>query len=407
MSSLVPPVLKLAWRNLFRNTRRTSASLVTVALGAAGLLIYQGFNEGIMNQYRENTIRVRYGHGQVYPKGYYDKKIEEPWTVWIEDREGVEAKLKSTGFVQEVFPRVSFYAFLVKGGINLGGRGEGVIAEREGKFFTAMNFENGHDLQAPDEVILGQGLAKSLGVGPGDQITVLAQTVRGQLNGLELKVAGVFHTGSKEFDDTFFRIDLASAQGLLDTTRVEHFAVKTSGVEAWPQASAAIMKVVPELETKPFDELDAVYYKNAVAFLESQFAFIRTILLLIVALGIFNTIATGLLERAGEIGALRANGESRGRLFRILAIESALLGLVGGATGIGLAVILDETLFKAGIPMPPGPGITRQFRIFLEIQGLHYFQALSLPLTTTVAASVWPIWRLIRRPIPELLRANN
>lgn len=406
MISRASAVLKLAWRNLFRNTRRTSASLVTVALGSAGLLIYQGFNAGIMNQYRENTIRVRYGHGQVYPKGYYDKKIEEPWTVWIEDREGVEAKLKSTGRVLEVYPRVSFYAFLVKGGINLGGRGEGVVAERERKFFTAMNFEQGRDLEAPDEVILGKGLAKSLGVGPGDLVTALAQTVRGQLNGLELKVAGVFHTGSKEFDDTFFRIDLGAAQTLLDTTRVEHFAVQTAGVEVWPATAEAIGRVVPELETKPFDELDAVYYKNAVDFLESQFAFIRSIMLLIVALGIFNTIATGLLERAGEIGALRANGESRARLFRILLAESAFLGLVGGAAGIGLAVILDETLFKAGIPMPPGPGITRQFRIFLEIQALHYFQALSLPLITTVAASVWPIWRLIRKPIPELLRAN-
>ena len=407
MTQWIPSVLWLAWRNLFRNTRRTSASLVTVALGSAGLLIYQGFNAGIMNQYRENTIRVRYGHGQVFPKGYYDKKIEEPWSVWIENVNDVEKKLKATGRIIEVYPRVSFYAFLVKGQINLGGRGEGVIAERERQFFTALNFEKGHDLEAPDEIILGEGLAKSLGVEPGDSVTVLAQTIHGQLNGIEQKVAGIFHTGSKEFDDSFFRIDLAVAQGLIDTNRVEHLALQTHSVEAWPEVARSISQALPELDAKPFDELDAVYYKNAVAFLESQFSFIRTIMLLIVALGIFNTIATGLLERAGEIGALRANGESRGRLFRILVLESALLGLVGGAAGVGVAVILDRTAFKNGILMPPGPGITRQFRIMLEIQGLHYFQALGLPLITTVLASLWPIWRLIKKPIPELLRANS
>jgi putative ABC transport system permease protein len=59
-------ILWLAWRNLFRNPRRTLASLLTVALGACGLLIYQGFNTGIMNQYRENTIHGYYGYGWVF-----------------------------------------------------------------------------------------------------------------------------------------------------------------------------------------------------------------------------------------------------------------------------------------------------------------------------------------------------
>lgn len=395
----------LAWRNLFRNPRRTTASLVTVALGAAGLLIYQGFNEGIMNQYRENTIRVRYGHGQVFPKGYYQKKTEEPWKQWLEGSEAIEAKLKSLPEVREVFPRVSFYSFLTKGGITLAGRGEGVIATRERNFFTAMNFEEGADLESSDQIILGKGLASSLNAKVGDLVTILGQTVNGQLNGLELRVSGVFHTGSKEFDDAFFRIDLGAAQGLLDTKRVEHLALQANGVEDWPKLSAGIARVLPELDALPFDELDAVYYKNAVAFLESQFGFIRSILLLIVALGIFNTIAVGLLERAGEVGALRANGESQGRLMRIFLIESVFLGLLGGAIGIAIAVVFDRLALSNGIPMPPGPGITRQFRIFLEIQPAHYVQALALPAFSTVAASLWPIYRLVRKPIPDLLRS--
>jgi putative ABC transport system permease protein len=402
---MMPQTAWLAWRNLFRNPRRTSASLITVALGAAGLLIFQGFNAGIMNQYRENTIRVRYGHGQVFTRGYYEKKTEEPWKQWLEDRDGIEAKLKSIPHVVEVFPRVGFYAFLTKGGITLAGRGEGVIADRERKFFTAMNFEEGHDLQSADEIILGKGLAKSLNAKVGDLITILGQTVNGQMNGLEPRVAGIFHTGSKEFDDAFFRIDLGAAQGLLDTKRVEHFALQTDSVEIWPEVAAGIDRTMPELEALPFDVLDAVYYKNAVAFLESQFSFIRSIMLLIVALGIFNTIAVGLLERAGEVGALRANGESRSRLFRIFLLESAFLGIIGGALGIVVAVLLDRIALSKGIPMPPGPGITRQFRIFLEIQPAHYTQALLLPMFATLAASLWPIWKLVRKPIPDLLRA--
>lgn len=396
-------IVFLAWRNLFRNTRRTAASLVTVAFGATGLLIFQGFNEGMMNQYRENTIRVRWGHGQVFPKGYFEKVYEEPWKVWIEDREGVEQALKKIPEVKNVFPRVGFFSFVIKGGINLAARGEGVLPERENEFFSQMNFENGRDLQSADEIVIGKGLAQSLDAKIGDRLTLLGQTIHGQMNGADLVVAGIFHTGKKDFDDGFFRVHLDAAQMLLDTTRIEHFALQTGGVEDWPKVDQAIRAELPNLDAKPFDELDAVYYKNAVLFLETQFNFIRSIMLIIVALGIFNTIAVGLLERAGEVGALRANGESRGRLFSIYLCESFFLGLIGGAIGVTAAVLIDKTLLAQGIPMPPGPGITRQYYILLEIQPSHFIQSLGLPAITTVLASLWPIWRLARKPIPELL----
>ena len=123
-------------------------------------------------------------------------------------------------------------------------------------------------------------------------------------------------------------------------------------------------------------------------------------------MGIFNTIAVSLLERSGEMGALRANGESRRRLFQILFTENLILGCVGGVVGIILAVVVEKTLLSHGIPMPPGPGITRQFLIFLEIQPAHYFNALVLPALTAGISSLWPIAKILRKSIPELLRST-
>ncbi len=404
------PILKLAWKNLFRNRRRTFASLLTVAFGAAGLLIFQGFNEGIFSSYRENTIRVRYGHGEVFTRGYLDKKVEEPWRMWFENPAEVEAKLRAIPQIKNVFPRVTFYAFLTKGGINLTGRGEGVVAEREAKFFSAMNFVEGTDLDRAEDpktaVILGKGLATSLNAKVGDTITVLAQTVNGQLNGVELKICGIFHTGSNEFDSTFFRTELATAQSLLDTTRVERFTLETGGVEVWPAVDVAAEAALPAAEAQSFEELDRIYYGNSVVFLNSQFAFIRIIMLLIVALGIFNTIASGLVERSGEIGALRANGETRTRVFSILLVESAFLGLLGGACGILLALLIQHSILRNGVLMPPGPGITRTFRVFVIILTTHYAQALLLPAAATVLAALLPIRKLVRATIPSLLRQN-
>jgi putative ABC transport system permease protein len=397
---------KLAWRNLFRNPRRTFASLITVAFGAAGLLIYQGFNNGIMNQYRENTIHGYYGYGQVYPKGYYGKVLEKPWTAWIENPDEVEKQLRAVPGVEQVFPRLSFYSFIVKGGITLGGRGEGTLPEREKKFFDRMNFIAGGDIQQEDEMILGKGLADSLNIKVGDTVTLLTQTIHGQLNGADLKVAGVFHMGIKAIDDTYFRLHLKQAQALLDTKKIELFSLGTTGVSYWDSVAEGIKKVNPGLDPVRFEVLDKVYYQNSVDFLGAQFAFIRSIILLIVALGIFNTIAVGLLERGGEIGALRANGEKRARLFKILVIENCFLGFIGGVLGVIIAFLIDATLLTKGIPMPPAPGITRSYLIFLEMLPSHYLQAILLPMFTAIIASLWPIVKLLKRGIPDLLRST-
>jgi len=219
-----------------------------------------------------------------------------------------------------------------------------------------------------------------------------------------VRVAGIFHIGVKNIDDSYFRLNLRQAQSLLNTDRVESFALDTKGVQYWDEVASGIAEKTPNLEPIRFEILDKVYYQNSVDFLAAQFSFIRSIILLIVALGIFNTIAVGLLERGGEVGALRANGESRNRLFRIFVLESSLIGVLGGIFGIFIAFIMWGLLAK-GIPMPPGPGITRQYLIFLEIKPEHLVQALVLPAVAAVVSSLWPIRKLLGKGIPDLLRS--
>jgi len=406
MTPSVGQPFKIAWRNLFRNKRRTLASTITVAFGAAGLLVFQGFNNGIMNQYRENTIRGYYGYGQVFTKGYYGKVYEKPWEHWINDPERMEKELLSIPGIVQLFPRLSFFSFIVKGGINLAGKGEGVLPLREAAFFDKMNFEEGTYLKDENEVILGKGLAASLNAKIGDTVTILSQTIHGQINGVDLRVAGIFHMGIKAIDDQYYRLHLKTAQSLLGTNQIEMFSIQTKGVEYWEDIQRHIEEEVSTLEAIRFEVLDKVYYQNSVDFLEAQFNFVRSIILLIVGLGIFNTVAVGMLERGGEVGALRANGEQVRRLWLIFLIENSLLGLIGGICGLLLAVGINKTILSSGIPMPPGPGITRHYRILLEMRGEHYWSALFLPAFVCVASSIWPIRKLLSQKIPDLLRSS-
>ena len=119
-------LLRLALRNLLRNVRRTVALVLTVAIGTGSLFVFHGFNNGIMNQYRDNTVHARFGHGQIQTLGYGDRVYERPWEHWIEQPQVLRSELLAIPGVRQVFPRVEFPALLSNGRVTVSGKGQGV-----------------------------------------------------------------------------------------------------------------------------------------------------------------------------------------------------------------------------------------------------------------------------------------
>ena len=399
-------IFKMAFRNLKRNRRRSIAIIMTVALGVGALFLYHGFNTGIMNQYKFNTIRSRFGHGQINEKEYRTKVYEKPWEHWIEDYSALQNSLKADPKIQYIFPRVEFYAMVTNGKINVAGKGQGIDGPEEAKFFSALNFTEGKNLEGEEDgVIVGAGLARSLDLKIGDRVTILANTVYGSLNGVDLNVVGIFHTGIKEFDDASFRLPLKQAQILLDSDKIESVALGLQSDEDWNAVQAKIEKEYPKYEATPFAILDKVYYQHAVDFLWAQFNTIRLIILVIVVLGIFNTISTAILERKQEIGNLRANGESEKDVMKRLLAEGLVAGGLGSILGVFLSIILNNTLLFKGILMPPSPGITRQFHVFVELQPSYALVTIALGVICTVLGTYFAGRKVVKTQIGELLRS--
>lgn len=398
-------LLKLSLRNVFRNRRRSLFALATIAMGAMGLFTFMGFNRGIMNQYRDNTIRARWGHGQLYAEGYRGKAHARPRELWIDRPETVMGTLRGLPGVVDLFPRLTLQSILVAGDRSVAGQGEGIDGPGEARFFNQLNYIEGSDFrELKDGIVLGRGLAEGLGVHVGDPVLLLVQDHEMKTRSAKVTVTGVFHTGSQELDSRLFRVPIRLAQALLQTERVESIAVALSNVDAWPTFAAAAKRALPQLEAVPFDELDRIYYRHAVDWLDSQFNFIRSIVLVIVFLGIFNSISITIMERTAEIGALRANGESRSEVALGMALETAILGLMGGGLGLLAGWLLSAAPLRAGIPMPPAPGITRSFRIFIELSPWDALEVVLLCLLTSVAGCVLPVGRATRMPIAEALR---
>jgi len=398
-------LLKVALRSLLRNKRRTLVTLATVAVGASALFIFRGFNTGLLNEYRKNAVHAHYGNGQVNTSGYRDKVLPKPWEAWIANPESVLKTLLSVDGVEKVFPRIEFAALVSNGTRSLGSRGVGIDGQAESDFFYTINVIQGQPLRSESEgIVLGRGLAYSLDVQVGQRVTLLTNTIHGTLNGSDFNVVGIFHTGSRELDDGFFQIQLPQAQRLLDTEKVEKISLGLRTHDEWPRVEKQIEQSLPQLEATPFEILDKIYYQNSVDFLNAQYLIVRLIILFVVVLGIFNTATSSILERTQEFGMLRANGESKKEILSLIALEGCISAFIGACLGLVFVWLMNLTLLSEGFFMPPGPGITRSFKTFIELQWSMAAEALILTVVAGGLGSLLAAFKVLRLSISQALR---
>jgi putative ABC transport system permease protein len=399
-------ILFLALKNLFRNFRRTIALLFTIALGTGALFSFDGFIHGVLNELQYNTIHANYGHGQVFTKDYRGVVHADPIAHWIADAAQVQAFLSQLEGVQ-VFPRVSFSALLTNGRASVAGMGQGILAEREANFFHSLNVEEGEPLSTQQQgILLGKGLAHALNAKPGDAVIVRATSAKGAMKQGEFVVTGIFHTGSVDFDGRMFRIQLSAAQQLLNSDKIELFSLGLQESGDWNAVSEQLKTAYPMLEALPFDELDKIYYKNSVDWLNAQYNIVQVIILAIVLLGVFNSVSASILERKQEIGNLRANGESVGDVMQLVLAEGCLLALIGSLIGIAGAYTLLMLFVNKGLLMPPGPGQTRQFLVTFSFEWRMVLYALCISSLSALAASFFAGIKAAKMPIARALKSH-
>lgn len=402
-------MLKFALRNLFRHKSRTALSLAAVVFGVVSVILSGGFIEDVFFQLRENTIHSRLGHLQIYSAGYYEFGRREPFGHMIEQPAQQMAALEKQPHVAAVMQRLQFSGLL-----NNGRRGEapvlaeGVEPDKEARLGSAVTLIAGRGLRNDDEfgVLIGEGVARALRLKPGDNTTLLVTTPEGAFNTLDFEVVGVFRTMSQEYDARAVRVSLPAAQDLLGIDTVHSLVVLLDDTEYTDAVLAALKTRLPSgFEVKPWYEL-AEFYQNAVALYRRQFAVLQIIVVVLVLLSVANSVNMVVHERTGEYGTLRALGDRRGDVFRLIVIENALLGLAGGVTGVVLGSGLALAISSVGIAMPPPPGMNGGYLAEIRVVPAVLAAAFALGVVATVLAALRPAWRATRAPISEALQQN-
>lgn len=400
----------LAGRNLRRNSQRTLVAVLTVASGIIAFLLAGGFIAWIFQDMREATIRSQLGHIQIVRPGYFEKGIADPYAFLLPADSAEQKSVERAAGVASVTQRLAFSGLASHGDVTLAFVGEGIDPERERPISSRIRIQSGKDLEGPGQaaVLLGEGLAHSLGVKAGDAIVLLATAANGSPNAIEIGVAGTFATISKEYDDVALRLPIALARKLMRVQGATSWVVLLDRTEDTPAAVGSLRGQLPAagFELVPWTALADFYNKTVVLF-SKQVSVVKFIIGLIIVLTISNTQTMSVLERTREIGTSLAIGQRRRVVLRMFLAEGVLIGALGGVAGIVLGYLLAALISFVGIPMPPPPGMAHGYIGQILISPALAGEALVLALLTTLLASLMPAWKASRMNIVDALRYNQ
>jgi putative ABC transport system permease protein len=396
---------RFAVQNTLRNRRRSLVTVSIAALGTAAILLAGGFALYTYQALAQSAARST-GHLIVGLPAQFTKDEDTPLQYGLDDYAALSAQLLADPDVRQVLPRVAFSGLISNGDKSTVMIATGVEPDSEfavkGPF---LNMTAGDVLSSGSknaEVMLGEGLAKSLKAKPGTSLTLLASTTDGALNALDVTVKGVFSTGVPDIDKRLVYTDIATSQKLLNTTRVSTLGVFLKGMDATFDAQKRVAAANPKLTVQNW--LDQAFFYQSVRGLYNRiFGALGLIIAVIVVFVVTNAMAMAIIERTREIGTLRALGTLPSQLLRTLAMEGMVLGGVGACLGALVALFVSLMLYIVPVEMPPPPGSSRGYPLNIDIDPAMYLCTVVAMVVLAMLASAWIARKTVHTPIVDAL----
>ncbi|HJP04042.1 MAG TPA: FtsX-like permease family protein [Gammaproteobacteria bacterium] len=345
--------LRIAWRNVARNQRRTFITLAAIASGLAAIIVFFGLSNGFHDQWITNSVRVYTGHIVVFAENYRDDRNLNRAISNIDD---LTARLEILPGVEAVTPRIHING-LVSTARNSSvaviravdpARETQINGLRE-RIIVGSYFED----DAHRQILLGYKMAKRLNADPGEKIVLMVQGADGSIGAELFRLQGIFRIGAIDLDGSLAIIGLADGQNLaaMDDKVTEAVLILDSPSEV--AATAGVLAT--ELDGSAYEILqwdELLPQAKEMIGLSNVFTYILlVIILIVVSLGILNTMLMSIMERTREFGIMRALGTRPAQIVRLVLLEAICLGVLGVLLGVSLGVAINGFLGTSGIDL--------------------------------------------------------
>lgn len=391
-------MIRLAWRNVWRNRRRSLINVASMGFGLAAIMFGQSLLRSLQVQLIEKSTGSITGHLQIQAKDVDVLKMPDRF---ILDPRPVLAALDKDPRVLVHGGRIHLTGLVSAPATSVGALICAVDPEKE-RLITDIHdyMVSGEYLgRAPRGLILGGALAKRLDLRLGEKAVLMAQAADGSMGAEAFRLVGLFRTGSESFDNQIVYVPLPAFQELLGRPeQVNNHVVKLKDIE---RADEVQRELAGRLKDLPLRVLSWKQIDHEIlgvkAFQDGILFIVLIVVFIIVALGILNTQLMSLFERVREFGVLMAIGARPGWVMRLLLAESALLGAVGTLFGSCVGAALIAHFGRAGLRLPVGEALSYFLPfpsvIFMRPSWAAHAFACAAVFVTTILAAVPPALR--------------
>ncbi len=410
-----PPLARMAWRNLWRHRRRTILTLLSIAFGVFLAILFTALQDRSFADMIDTAARMGGGHVSVQHPDYLDTP---KLSLTLEHTADLEAAALADPQVERVVSRIMGEAMVSTTQDSFGAAFIGYDPTREDEvtFEFTDGIIAGEPLTSPTGrgIIVGQTLARNLGVEVGDRIVIRMMGKDGEVTGTRARIQGLLATGSPSADAALCLLPIDRLRAILGygpdeaTLLAVYLNDPRSCDAAATRLGATLGSGVVALTW------DAVRpgLSGFIAMKVGGARFMELVILLLVAAGIFNTLFVSVMERTREFGVMLAIGYAPGQVFALVMFESVWLAITGLVAGAAVTIYPYWTLARNGIDMSAMMG-----DVTTEVAGIGFDPILRVGIfadhvviigvavaVATLLAGIYPAWRAARVPPVEAIR---
>ena len=387
-------IVKVSWRNLWRNSTRTNITIASVSLSVAILIIFQSLIVGLIGKAVYNTTNLVVGEVQIHATGYLNDRSIYKSLKNIEDIRAV-AKENNIGIVERSYG----FGLISSGTKSAGTQFWGINPESELKYFDFANhIDEGNFLtkKSLNKVVLGKKLARALAAEVGTELVVFVQGADGSLGNELFYVTGILENVADNIDRGAAIILKDDFDILFSTNNIVHeIALNSKGKFKAEEIKKLMSAKITGVAIETWKELMpaiAVMTEKMSVFMLTIFSLIFTIA---ASLGVMNTLIMSTYDRMKEFGIIRAIGATPWRIIRQVSLEAILLTIIASIIGMVVGLSIALYLQEYGIDISGGGNLAIGGIVFdpiwkASISIKTVFLPVVLMMLTSVIASIYP-----------------
>ncbi len=404
-------LIKIAWRNIWRNKTRSAVVIFAIASGLVGGLFASAWMNGMARQRLQNAFAIETAHIQLH-QAEFAENLDIKKTISL-TTEKLEA-IKNMPEVKAVTSRLVVSAMAATASKNTGVTVYGIHPEKEKnvfKLFQKIDTSHGNffDTRKKNSIVISRALAKELKVKLRSKIILTFQDFNGEITGGAYKVIGIFKTNNNPWDKTHVFVREKEFRETLEIPQDQSHEIDIllNDYTRAALVSTQLQKKFLELQIEDWSQIQP-YLKFISSYMDIMMGIFMLIILGALGFGIVNTMLMVILERTKELGMLMAIGMNKKRIFLMIMFETIFLALVGAIFGELVSMLLIRYFGTTGIDlssMAEGfESVGYSAISYPVLETYRYLQITGLVIVTGIMASIYPAVKALKLHPSEAIR---